>query len=130
MLLLGDGVETVGIARNDEQRARVTADLRHMRAAFEALLAERQNAGRAEDAEARVAQLEDDLLRIATELAEAPPPEVFLAPADAARELGMSTSSLYRAVRRGEVSVLRAMGGPMRVPSSEVRRLADGIRES
>lgn len=137
-LLLGDGVVTVGLARHDDQRTRAIASLRHMRDAFEALVAERREieledaaraeeassrSARLEEADARIAQLEDDLLRLAAERAQARPPEELLTAAEAARKLGLSTSTLYRSVRRGEIAAVRRAGAPIGVPASEIRRL-------
>ncbi len=124
-LLLGDGTETIGLAHRDDQRTRVITNLKQMRAAFDSLAAEHEHAAHAEEAEARVAQLEEDLLELASERAQRTPPDALVTPAEAAHELGMSTSSLYRAVRRGEIGAVRPAGRPMRIPASEVRRLAE-----
>jgi len=64
-LLLGDGINMPGLVRGEEFRRRVTAELRHMREAFNAAVVEREE-GRAEKAEDRVADLEEELRRIAS----------------------------------------------------------------
>jgi excisionase family DNA binding protein len=123
-LLLGDGTETVGLARRDEDRTRVIANLRRMRDAFNALATHAEDAAEVEQAGARIAQFMEDLLRAATERAHPPASDDQLSAAEAAQQLGMSTSTLYRAVRRGHVAAVRSVGEPMRIPASEVRRLA------
>jgi hypothetical protein len=62
-LLFGDGTYTAGLARGEEARGEATGDLRRMRDAFVSLL-ERQEE-RVEKAEARVADLERELRKIA-----------------------------------------------------------------
>lgn len=122
-LLLGNGTETVGLAHRDDERTRVIVNLRRMRDAFAALAAEHEVAGQIEEAEARIAQLEDDLLRIAADRARERSPDALLSAAEAAGELRMSRSTFYRAVRRGEIAAIRNAGEPMRIPASEIRRL-------
>jgi hypothetical protein len=58
-MLFGDGTITVGLVKGEERRLEVTRILRRMRDAFEAAI--EQDAGRAEDAEARLADLEEAL---------------------------------------------------------------------
>lgn len=65
LLLLGDGTNTAGLVRGDERRQQVGRELRRMRGAFDAVLLESEE-GRAENAEARVADLEEELRRIAS----------------------------------------------------------------
>jgi hypothetical protein len=62
--LLGDGNTTVGLVKGEEHRLEVTRILRRMRDAFEAAV--EQDAGRAEDAEARLADLEEALRELLT----------------------------------------------------------------
>ena len=66
LLLLGDGFDMPGLVKGEESRLRVTAELRHMRGAFDAAVVEREEGGRAEKAEARVADLEEELRGIAS----------------------------------------------------------------
>src|SRR6476620_10835966 len=61
LLLLGDGLDTVGQVKGEEQRRRVTAQLRHMRNAVDALL-ERDDPPAAPSSSLA---LEEDLQRIA-----------------------------------------------------------------
>jgi hypothetical protein len=63
-LLFGDGTYTAGIARGEENRDLAARELRLMRSAFEEALA-RAAEERAEQAEARVADLEEELRRLA-----------------------------------------------------------------
>jgi hypothetical protein len=63
--LLGDGVDTLGLVRDEEPRLQVTAELRHMREASQAVVAASDEA-RAEKAEARRTDLEKELRRIAS----------------------------------------------------------------
>ncbi len=61
-LLLGDGVATTGLVRGEEFRLQVTVELRRMRDALNGAVLE----GRAETVGARVADLEEELRRIAS----------------------------------------------------------------
>jgi hypothetical protein len=55
LLLLGDGTYEAGVVRGEEARARVNTQLRHLRAAFDEVLA------RNEEDEARILDLEKEL---------------------------------------------------------------------
>jgi len=133
LLLFGDGSDTPGLVKGEDARLRVTAQLRHMRDAFNAAVFDRQD-GRAEKAEARVADLEKELLRIASLAARPQPTESealppLLTPAEAAQALRMSVSSIYRAVRNGEIRAVKVPDrkrGSLRIPESELMRLIDG----
>ena len=53
----------------------------------------------------------------------------LVTPAKAAEALGMSVSSIYRAVRNGEIRAVRLTDkkrGALRIPTSELQRLLDG----
>jgi hypothetical protein len=65
-LLLGDGMGLPGRLKGEEAQAQATRDLRRMREAFDAVVA-RSEEGRTEkaDVEARVADLQEELKRIA-----------------------------------------------------------------
>jgi hypothetical protein len=63
-LLFGDGMYHPGIAKGDENRTQAARELRVMREAFEAAVA-RAAAERVEEAEARIADLEQELRRLA-----------------------------------------------------------------
>ena len=106
ILLLGDG-ETSGLVRREESRLRVTAELRHMRDAFNASAVEKAQTSRAGEAEARIAELEDDLRRIASLRARMPQMRTdapaLLTPAEAAQALRVSRSTVYRAVTSGDI---------------------------
>ena len=111
-LLLGDGVATTGLVRGEEFRLRVTAELRRMRDAFNATVLEGTE-GRAETVEGRVADLEEELQRIASFRSRTqqmwPDAEIpaLVTPAEAAQALRMSVGSIYRAVRDGEIRAAR-----------------------
>ena len=133
LLLLGDGIDMPGLVRGEESRLRVTAELRHMREVFNAAVVEREEGGRAEKAEARVADLEEELRRIASfrsrtqqMLTDAIPE--FLTPAESAQALRMSVGSIYRAVKDGEIRAVRLTDkkrGALRIPASELERLLE-----
>jgi len=65
LLLLGDGATTAGLVKGEERRLQVGRELRHLRDVFDAALLESEE-GRADKAEARVADLEEELRRIAS----------------------------------------------------------------
>jgi excisionase family DNA binding protein len=135
-LLFGDGVSTTGLVRGEEFRLQVTGVLRHMRNAFDAALLESE-AGRDETAVARVADMEEELQRIASFRSRAqqvwPDGEIpsLVTPAEAAQALRMSVSSIYRAIREGEIRAARlteAKRGALRIPKGELERLLEGAR--
>jgi excisionase family DNA binding protein len=135
-LLLGDGSATTGLVKGEEFRLRVTADLRRMRDAFNVVVLESEG-GRAETAESRVADLEEELLRIASFRSRLlqiwPDAEIpaLVTPAEAAQAVGMSVGTIYRAVRNGEIRAARLTDrrrGALRIPTAELRRLLDGAR--
>ena len=135
-LLLGDGSATTGVVRGEEFRLRVTAELRRMRDAFNAVVLESEG-GRAETAETRIADLEEELLRIASFRSRVlqmwPDAEVpaLVTPAEAAQAVRMSVGTIYRAVRNGQIRAVRLTDrrrGALRIPTSELRRLLDEAR--
>lgn len=134
-MLLGDGSATPGVVRGEEFRLRVTAELRRMRDAFNAVVLESEG-GRAETAESRIADLEEELLRIASfrtrVLQMWPDAEIpaLLTPAEAAQAARVSVGTIYRAVRNGHIRAVRLTDrrGALRIPTSELRRLLDGAR--
>jgi excisionase family DNA binding protein len=129
-MLLGDGMTEPGVVKGEESRVRVTTVLRRMREAFAVALDE--GTGRAEAAESRAAELQEELLGLAAQAA-APPPEKtsLLTPAEVAEELDLSVASVYRAVKRNEIAAFRpgnGRRGALRIPSSEVGRLRRNAR--
>jgi excisionase family DNA binding protein len=127
LLLFGDGSDTPPLVRGEAPRQRVTNEIRHLRDAFDALLLSESEA-RTEVAEA-ASTLEKELRQIASLRAgtdhSAP---TFVTPAEAAALLGVSPSSIYRAIRRGDIDAVRSTGrkrGPIRIPESEFRRLLE-----
>ena len=124
LLLFGDGMETPGFIRGDEPRSRVSTELRHMREAFDAAL---------EEDGARAEQRQPSAVA-PSELRRAPSgpagsqqigDEVsLLTAAEAAELLGVSVSTIYRAVRQGDIPAVRPSGnrrGALRIPTSELR---------
>lgn len=130
LLLLGDGLSQPGVVKGEEARMRVTTALRQMRESFAEALDE--GAGRAEAAEARVTELQDELLRLASRaVAKTTEPDPLLRPSDVARELHVSVDAVYRAVKRNEIAALRTGRGErkaLRIPASEVDRLRQSRR--
>jgi excisionase family DNA binding protein len=134
-VLLGDGVDTPGLVKGEDLRLRVARDLRRMRDAFNsaALADERTHLQQAEE---RLAGLEAELrmlvsggsgtrepTRSGTETAE------LMTPAEAARTLKVSASSIYRAVKKGEIRAVRltdSKRGALRIPASEVEAKLTG----
>ena len=125
-MLLGDGIATVGRVTGEEQRRQVLAELRRMRSAVDALL---ERDGPLADVSSSE-RLEADLQRIAAsrsrgQRAETPP--TLVTPAEAAEALRLSVSSIYRAVRAGQIRAVRLTGGgALRIPRSELLRLSEG----
>lgn len=127
LMLLGDGTTEPGLVKGEEARARATAALRQMRELFMQAVSE---AGElAATADARSAFLEEELLRLAslaTNVDGAHVDDRFLTPAEAAEELGVSVSAVYRAVRTDRIHALRdenRRNGALRIPASELGRL-------
>jgi excisionase family DNA binding protein len=116
-LLFGDESSTPGVIRGGEEaRLRVRAELRRMRQAVDELAAAQERTG---------PDLAEELRRLASARSLAHDP-ALLTPAEAARALGVSVSTIYRAVRVGDVGAVRLAGkkrGGMRIPASEVDRL-------
>ena len=135
LLLLGDGSDTPGFIRGEDSRLRVTTQLRHMRDAFNVAVFGSED-GRAEKAETRVADLEEELLRIASFASSTQPMQseaipALLTPAEAAQALRMSVGSIYRAVRNGDIRAVRLSDkkrAALRIPASELLRLLEGAR--
>jgi excisionase family DNA binding protein len=114
MLLFGDE-SSPGILRGGEDaRDRVRTELRRMRQAMGDLASAQEEVGLAEE-----------LHRAASARAGGPDP-ALLRPAEAADALGVSVSSIYRAVRVGDLRAVRLAGrkrGGMRIPAGEVDRV-------
>jgi excisionase family DNA binding protein len=126
LLLLGDGVSEVGVVKGEEARRRVTTALRHMREAFAEAL--EKNARRAEAAQSRVSELQEELLRLASQATQSRPEEgaALLTPTEVAQQLDVSVDHVYRAVKRNEIASLRSAHnrhGGIRIPAGEVNRL-------
>ena len=112
MLLFGDDATSPGFVRGEEPRIRVRAELRHMRDAVAELVSalEAASATPQTAAPSAPAAAQNDLLT----------------PAEAARALDLSVSSVYRAARSGELRSIQLPGrkrGGLRIPADEIRRL-------
>ena len=70
--LFGDGTYAAGLVKGEEARRRVSRELRQMRDAFDAALLE-GGEGRADETEARLASLEEELRTIASSRARTTP---------------------------------------------------------
>jgi excisionase family DNA binding protein len=133
LLLFGDGIDTPGFVKGEDPRRLINAELRHMRDSLDAVVSDTED-GRVQ-AEARAADLEEELLRIAS-LASRPhhmqseAAPRLLTPAEVADTLRLSTSSIYRAVRKGEIRAVKLSDrrGSLRIPESELVRLLEGAR--
>jgi excisionase family DNA binding protein len=127
LLLLGDGVSQPGVVKGEEARLRVTTALRHMREAFASAV--EADTGRAVEAQARASELQEELLRVASEATTAKrKSEALLTASQVAQELGLSVDAVYRAVRRSEIAAFRPGKGPraaLRIPMSELARLRE-----
>ena len=113
-------------------RQRVITNLRHMRDAFNAAVLDGEHVAVGK-AQTRVAELEVELRRIASArsrtqdqtLSESET-SALVTPAEAAQILRVSKSSIYRAVRNGEIPAVRLTQkrGALRIPTSELQRLS------
>ena len=125
LLLFGDGVDTPGLVRGEEQRRLVTAEVRHLRAAFDALL-ELEAETRTKSAEGASA-MEEELRKIASLRSRPDKTQpALLTPTEAAELLRITPASLYRAIRRGDVHATRPTGGKrgsLRISQAELLRL-------
>ena len=134
-VLLGDGVDTPGLVKGEDLRSRVTRDLRRMRDALDSAVRADEHA-HVQQAENRLAGLEEELRRLisagpgARDLPRSGPDTAeLMTPAEAARALRVSASSIYRAVKKGEIRAVRltdSKRGPLRIPASEVEAKLTG----
>ena len=132
VLLLGD-VDTVGRLKGEDSRAQAAAELRRMRRAFDALVLKNEEAGGAEVEQ--VLELEEELRKIASFVSRAEPRTEsaprLLTPAEAAEALNMSLSTIYRAVRNGEIRAVRiTKRRALRIPASEIHHLLEGTENA
>jgi excisionase family DNA binding protein len=134
-LLLGNGTDTPGLVKGEERRLLVTTALRHLREAFAAL---ESDSRRADVAEARVDELEEDIRTILAPSSQTHAPEAETAPtlltaAESAEMLRVSVDSIYRAVRTGELRAVRLTSsnrGTIRIPRSELDRILQDVGAS
>lgn len=119
-MLFGDGVTEPGLVKGEEARMQVTATLRRLRRAFTQALAadsgdvapENGSSPLSEELQGRAARA----VRRRRGFAE----DRLLTPFEAAEVLGISPSSVYRAIREGRIEAVRIRGGPLRIPASEL----------
>ena len=133
-LLLGDGVDTPGLVKGEDLRFRVNRDLRRMRDAFNSAVLVDENA-ELQQAEKRLAGLEEELRTLVSagsstrELSRSSSETELMTPAEAAEALRVSASSIYRAVKKGEIRAVRltdSKRGALRIPASEVEAKLTG----
>ena len=134
-VLLGDGVDTPGLVKGEDLRFRVNRDLRRMRDAFNsAVLADEHT--HLQQAEKRLAGLEEELRTLVSAgsgtqdmTRSGPETAELMTPAEAARALRVSASSIYRAVKKGEIRAVKltdSKRGALRIPASEVEARLTG----
>ena len=130
-MLLGDGMLEVGLVKGEEARARVTATLRQLRELFLQALGE---AGEPSSrTEAGSVRLEQELHALATSAASSDGrtrADRLITPAEAAEELGISVSSVYRAIRSGRITAVRSTSRTLRIPAGELERIRSPARSS
>jgi excisionase family DNA binding protein len=125
LLLLGDGMDTVGRVKGQEHRDQVLSELRRMRHSVAAILERPEN--QAMDAIGLV----EELHRIASSRKQPDSSPTSVTPAEAAVALGRSVSTIYRAVRRGDIRAVQpaeTRSSALRIPASELHRLLAGSR--
>ena len=132
LLLLGDGSDVPPLVKGETPRQRVSSEIKHLRAAFDALLQTELESHT--ELAAAASALESELATIASLRAEAnraPAVPGLLTAVEASGMLGVSPSTLYRAIRRGDVQARRPTDGrrgPIRIPRAEVERLLESDR--
>ena len=134
-VLFGDGVDTPGLVKGEDLRLRVNRDIRRMRDAFNSA-AVADDHTHLQQAEKRLAGLEEELRTLVSAGSGArdmgrsgPMTAELMTPAEAARALSVSASSIYRAVRKGEIRAVRltdSKRGALRIPASEVEARLTG----
>jgi excisionase family DNA binding protein len=129
-LLFGDGVNSPGVVKGEEQRRQVTAEFRHLREVLDALI-ESCNEDASGDSARPVGGLAEDLQKIASLRTRSDMGTGdgldLVTPAEAAVLLGVSPSTVYRAIRRGDIrakTVRRGSRDTLCIASSELRRLS------
>lgn len=132
LLLLGDGIDTPGRVRGEADRQLVSAELRRMRSAFDAVVEEAE-AHRSDVVDERAEGLDEGLRRAASSQrtpqvrrdAEIP---ALVTPAEAAVALRVSVGSVYKAIRNEEIRATRLVEkrGALRIPRGELERLLEG----
>jgi len=131
LLLLGDGIDTPGRVRGEADRQQVSAELRRMRSAFDAVVEEAE-AHRTDAVDERVEGL-DEALRGAASSPRTPQirPDAeipaLVTPADPAVALRVSIGSVYRAIMNEEIRATRLVEkrGALRIPRRELERLLE-----
>jgi excisionase family DNA binding protein len=102
----------------------VTNEIKHLRVAFDQLLeVERTSRGGIANAAKALERELSERAALQAEAQREATPAPLVTPAEAATVLGMSSSSVYRAIRRGDIESASPPGAPLRVSTAEVLRL-------
>ena len=133
-MLLGDGMLEVGLVKGEEARARVTAALRQLRELF--LQARGEAREPSTQSEAGTVELEQELHAVARSAASSDvrgrtdDRDRLLTPSEAAEELGISVSSVYRAIKSERITAVRSTDRTLRIPAGELERIRTSVRSS
>ena len=130
LLLFGNGVDSPGVVKGEEQRRQLTAEFRHLRDVFDALI-ERDREDASGAAARPVGGLAEDLQMIASLRTRSGTGITdgldFVTPPEAAVLLGVNPSTVYRAIRRGDIraeKVRRGRRDKLCIATPELRRLS------
>ena len=125
-VLLGDGMDLMGAVRGEERREEVARELRRLHQAFETLL---QASEPAAEAEPRIAELQEELRRIAASRTHS---DALLTVDEVAERLRISKSSVYRRIEAGELPAVRLgtrARAPLRVHARELEHWLEATSE-
>ena len=131
-LLLGDGMLEVGLVKGEEARAHVTATLRQLRELF--LHAHGEAREPSTQSGAGTVELGQELHALARSAASSDvrgrthDRDRLLTPSEAAEELGISVSSVYRAIKSERITAVRSTDRTLRIPAGELERIRTPVR--
>ena len=134
LLLLGDGIDRPPMVKGEEHQRRVQLEFRHLRDAFQALVdAEREIRGTRDAGSVGLDEALREIASLRAHLDDGPEDApVLMSPAEAAVLLGVSPSTIYRAIRRGDIVGERPSHGhreALRVSASELHKISRTLRE-